>query len=1306
MVSIHRDSGLNIKFPESYQISEIGDTAPTRRRPPRTSGPIPLLTDSIARNTLIEALESQGMQLFDKIELTPKPESTGSGQRRRSVPKTSSPQAIEIELDLDTQENAVLLLEQDGVYSWKFATQSESIPVADVRRGTRTAANSKRIVFTMEIQPTPRPDTRRGVITDFIDDKIVAVVLKFTAPIAIGQTMKYLERNLSKGIVNIDSLDPQAWQSVENLSALELPRDRPARILLFIHGTFTNTVGNFSIFTATPWGQKFLQGAFASYDAVIGFDHATLSEDPLENAIDLLNRLESCDWQYPPHIDVVAYSRGGLVFRSLVEHLMPRSNWRPYFDQTIFVAATNSGTELANPDNWHSLIDLYTNLTVATCKVVGMMPQAKSASLVVSETIKGLGAFIKYCTAHAVTDGGVPGLAAMEPDGEFVRKINEVQPGQPTIDKSYYCAITSEFESRIIDGDHEPKELPLRLVQWLADKFVDGVMQGAPNDLVVNIASMTNIDLQLGTFIKDSLDFGKNPQVYHTNYFTRPEVINALTQWLHLSVPPANIAPEVTVVEKDLNRDTGRKGISPISPRRDSDSRGTTMGIPIPPNGGKTGGRIVGGSRTHIEVEEVVTQASKARKIEPSLGLLTNLVEIGAVVGSKMPIAVNTDILVTTVEKSVGEFLPQLERSPSYVVVRREHGGETLNYAFAPAEIISKTKQINHDIPLGQALELHEWYASPSFSSLNARKLSEPNSSIRSVLLENDRPIGVLPAQTRLLTAWELADMARVVENPQTAEDRTLAQQVMPSFAQEKSTANKTSKSRTTRRSDLPKVICHLHADMEEEVLINHATTVEVTISREVMQKLTGIAAQGGEANVDAQKQIIISVIPKVNFESIDRDIVKIDPPTAGVPQVRMFDLRATHLGSGEVWVVVSQGQMPLLTLKLNPQIVETRGTGGRKVVSNASTPEVLGSTEPLHMLRIFESRNGEDISYKYELHSPALNLLERYESKPITADRREYVESLYQEIEEYWLSSQDDVKNFTAQLRARGGQLFDQLFPRELQEKLWQHRKDIDSILVISEEPFIPWEMVHLKQPGKPLPKETIFLGQIGMVRWLYEAGFPPEQIEIRKNKSRYVIPHYPRPDFKLPEAEQESKFLEQKFQAKPIVPQPDRVRDFLSKGNSFDLLHFACHGNAESNNIASAQLVLEGRIEQEKYIPAYLTTTDVEQHSNLKGTNNRRPLVVLNACQVGRTGNNLTGVGGFAQAFLKGGAGAFIGTLWSVGDSPARTFTETLYSELIDGSNLAHAAIQAREAARKNGDATWLAYVVYGHPHMKITI
>ncbi len=99
-------------------------------------------------------------------------------------------------------------------------------------------------------------------------------------------------------------------------------------------------------------------------------------------------------------------------------------------------------------------------------------------------------------------------------------------------------------------------------------------------------------------------------------------------------------------------------------------------------------------------------------------------------------------------------------------------------------------------------------------------------------------------------------------------------------------------------------------------------------------------------------------------------------------------------------------------------------------------------------------------------------------------------------------------------------------------------------------------------------------------------------------------------------------------------------------------------------------------------------------------------QPIVLLNACQIGRTGYALTGISGFAQAFLKGGVGAFIGSLWSVGDRPARVFSEALYSALLAGADLAEASRKAREKAKAVGDATWLAYVVYEHPYLKVML
>ncbi len=80
--------------------------------------------------------------------------------------------------------------------------------------------------------------------------------------------------------------------------------------------------------------------------------------------------------------------------------------------------------------------------------------------------------------------------------------------------------------------------------------------------------------------------------------------------------------------------------------------------------------------------------------------------------------------------------------------------------------------------------------------------------------------------------------------------------------------------------------------------------------------------------------------------------------------------------------------------------------------------------------------------------------------------------------------------------------------------------------------------------------------------------------------------------------------------------------------------------------------------------------------------------------------SGKRLTSLGGFAEAFLGGGAGAFISTLWAVGDEPALKFSRALYTALCKGKTLAQASMLARNAARRAGEATWLAYVVYGNP------
>jgi CHAT domain-containing protein len=169
-------------------------------------------------------------------------------------------------------------------------------------------------------------------------------------------------------------------------------------------------------------------------------------------------------------------------------------------------------------------------------------------------------------------------------------------------------------------------------------------------------------------------------------------------------------------------------------------------------------------------------------------------------------------------------------------------------------------------------------------------------------------------------------------------------------------------------------------------------------------------------------------------------------------------------------------------------------------------------------------------------------------------------------------------------------------------------------------------------------------------------------------------------------------------------MAAESNALRTLFGTPGAVDLFHFSGHGVAEAQTSANqstrAQLLLQGRVENNAFIPLYLDDRTVQQYGRIVGPDGNRPLVVLNACQVGRANWQLTSIGGFAEAFLRMGAGAFVGTLWSVGDEPAHNFTEAFYSSLLGGHTVVEATSAGREAARKAGEATWLAYVVYAHP------
>ena len=70
----------------------------------------------------------------------------------------------------------------------------------------------------------------------------------------------------------------------------------------------------------------------------------------------------------------------------------------------------------------------------------------------------------------------------------------------------------------------------------------------------------------------------------------------------------------------------------------------------------------------------------------------------------------------------------------------------------------------------------------------------------------------------------------------------------------------------------------------------------------------------------------------------------------------------------------------------------------------------------------------------------------------------------------------------------------------------------------------------------------------------------------------------------------------------------------------------------------------------------------------------------------------------------FLEAGASAFIVTLWSVNVETAFNFVKEFYNQLASSVTLGESVKNARNKCKKEGDTSWLAYQLYGHPNCTI--
>jgi hypothetical protein len=422
-----------------------------------------------------------------------------------------------LEVEVANDETSLILIEQDGIYHWQQPDES-----SDTQKETFTIRPDTKLLS----DENPDGDEMRGFLKEFILDRLKIYLFRRTAKKTVPTIINFVERNVVEcGRCLFEDYDGHfVWRYTPDLSVVDADSSKP--VLLLVHGTASSTSGSFGALRGSEEGRAFLKKACQKYRLIVGYDHRTLTRDPKENAGHLLEYLKSADWSSPStHIDCIAFSRGALVLRTLLQQLIPADDWSPAIGKCIFVGCTNSGTLLAEPERLGDTLDLYTNLVLGGARVMHLMGLTGVAKFT-SSSMRILQGLAEAIVEEGVTHESAPGLAAMSPTGPFLAELNSLDS-----DVSQYHAITSDFEPA--EGPPPRPAWSKRLKISLLDKMADGHFD-EENDLVVHQRSMTRVHPTKDLPFKEVFDFKPSAGVFHTIYFAQPETVGKLTTWLEL----------------------------------------------------------------------------------------------------------------------------------------------------------------------------------------------------------------------------------------------------------------------------------------------------------------------------------------------------------------------------------------------------------------------------------------------------------------------------------------------------------------------------------------------------------------------------------------------------------------------------------------------------------------------------------------------------------------------------------------------------------------------------------------------------
>jgi hypothetical protein len=503
------------------------------------------------------------------------------------------------------------------------------------------------------------------------------------------------------------------------------------------------------------------------------------------------------------------------------------------------------------------------------------------------------------------------------------------------------------------------------------------------------------------------------------------------------------------------------------------------------------------------------------------------------------------------------------------------------------------------------------------------------------------------------------------------------------------------------------------------------------------------------------------------NFEIEGPSRIEIVVPLEGKSPAVQLGLRGLVAGPGRIMVDFAQDGRPVGSVDLMPEVVADLAASRQPDALAAPSGELslsLGvdpaQAPPDVVLKVFEHRTaGHPGRLQFVLSSnhPALADLPVLDGDLGTLDLQTeiagWVEEQLRAVGDLAGRPEGPVDDAARTMAAAGFNLYQQLLPPAVQELSWTLRqRGIKTLLVLSDEPYIPWELIKPFRAdpasGAILCEDGFWAESYAMAHWL--RGRPPvprltiarvlgvaagstgpmprpvrasecsaaeslatstrdlARIDTIASVAGVATPPEAtggaRPGSDAPgdiaAADEELILLRSLEALGARVERLPALRGALRQAfeeGAFDLLHLVSHGSFDglAQGDASAVYLDDGAFTAAELSPLMAAAL-----------RRAAPLVIFNTCHCGRTGFSLTRLGSWGAQLVRLGCGGFVSALWPVSDRAALAFARAFYEQLTRRCPLGEAVRLARLRVREQypGDPTWLAYCCFADPMARV--